>query len=82
MNLSVKAVASLLVLQLLLSHFYVPINVAGIEDAFENNDYYGVAQLYYMNFGPWMSFEFYIIWAFIVIIAALLVRFIIKRSKN
>ena len=81
-NLSAKAATSLLALQLLLSHFYVPINVAGIEESFESNDYYGVAQLYYMNFGPWMSLEFYIVWAVIAIIAARLVSFIIVRRKN
>ena len=81
-NLSAKAATSLLALQLLLSHFYVPINVAGIEESFERNDYYGVAQLYYMNFGPWMSLEFYIVWAVIAIIAARLVSFIIVRRKN
>ena len=81
-KLSAKAVVALLATQILLSHFFVPINVAGIGDSFENNDYYGLAQLYYMNFGPWMSFEFYIVWALIVIIAAALVRFIIKKRKN
>ena len=81
-NLSAKAVASLLILQLLLSHFFVPINVDGIDDALVNNDYYGVAQLYYMNFGPWISLQSYIIWAIVAVIAAILVRFIIKKRKN
>ena len=81
-NLSAKAAAALLIFQILLSHFYVPINVAGIGEAFENNDYYGVAQLYYMNFGPWISLQFYIKWAIVAVVAAALVRFIIKKRKN
>lgn len=81
-KLSAKTVASLLILQLLLSHFFVPINVVGIEEALENNDYYGVAQLYYMNFGPWISLQFYIVWAIVAVVVAALVRFIIKKRKN
>jgi len=82
MDLSAKAVAALLALQIFLSHFYIPINVDGIAEAFANNDYSTVvAQRYFMNYGPWMSPKFYVIWSIITILAAVLVRFIIKRRK-
>lgn len=81
-NWSAKVVAALLMFQILLSHFYVPINVAGIDEALENNDYYGVAQLYYMNYGPWMSFKSYLCWATIALGSFFVLRKILKSVER
>lgn len=81
-NLGAKATTSLIVLQLVLSHFYIPINVEGTAEALATNDYYGVAQRYFMNFGPWMSPLFYIVWLSIAVISGFLVYSIVKKRKN
>lgn len=81
-NLGAKAATSLIVLQLVLSHFYIPINVEGTAEALATNDYYGVAQRYFMNFGPWMSPLFYTVWLSIAVISGFLVYLIVKKRKN
>ena len=81
MNLGAKAAAALLALQLLLSHFYIRINIDGMAEAFANNEYHGFAQRYFMNYGPWMSIETYIAWGIISVIAAILVYLIVRRRK-
>ena len=81
-NLDAKAATSLIALQLVLSHFYIPINVEGTAEALATNDYYGVAQRYFMNFGPWMSPLFYTVWLSIAVISGFLVYSIVKKRKN
>ena len=81
MNLNVKSVSALIVLQLVLSHFYLPINADGLAEAIESNNFYTVAQRYFMSFGPWMSFHTYIVWAAISVFTAILVCQIIKKRK-
>lgn len=82
MKWNAKSAAALIALQIALSHFYLPINAEGLAAALENNDFATVAQRYLMSFGPWMTFRSYIIWAIVSIFAAILVREIIKKSKN
>ena len=81
MNLNVKSVSALIILQLVLSHFYLPINADGLAEAIESNNFYTVAQRYFMSFGPWMSFHTYIVWAAISVFTAILVCQIIKKRK-
>lgn len=81
-NLDAKAATSLIALQLVLSHFYIPINVEGTTEALASNDYYGVALRYFMNFGPWMSPLFYTVWLSIAVISGFLVYLIVKKRKN
>ena len=80
-NLSVKTVVALLSLQLILSHFYIPINVDGFAEAISNYDYYTVAQRYFMNFGPWMSLKSYFTWIIISAVSAFLVFLIVKKRR-
>lgn len=81
-NLGAKAVAVLITLQIILSHFYIPINVEGTAEALATNDYYGVAQRYFMNFGPWMSPQFYLMWLSIAVISGILVYLLVRNRKN
>ena len=81
-NLGAKAVAALITLQIILSHFYIPINVEGTAEALATNDYYGVAQRYFMNFGPWMSPQFYLMWLSIAVISGILVYLLVRNRKN
>lgn len=81
MDLTVKSIAILVVLQLALSHFYIPINTDGLAEAFESNNFNTVAQRYFMSFGPWMRFHTYIVWAAISAFTAILVSRILKKSK-
>lgn len=68
MHLGARKVATLVALQLFLSHFYIPINGEGMSLALENEDFSTFpAQMLLMNFGAWMTPETYIFW----IIAAL-----------
>ena len=80
-HLSTKSTIVLLVIQIALSHFYIPINIDGFAEALTNYDYYTVAQRYFMNFGPWMSAQSCIIWGIIAILAGILVYLIVKKRK-
>jgi hypothetical protein len=80
-NLNVKSAVALIVLQLVLSHFYIPINTDGFAEALESNNFNTVAQRYFMSFGPWMAFHTYIVWAAIYVFTAILVSRIIKKRK-
>ncbi|MBR6449522.1 MAG: hypothetical protein IKS96_06210 [Fibrobacter sp.] len=81
-NLGAKTVTALITLQIILSHFYIPINVEGTAEALATNDYYGVAQRYFMNFGPWMSPQFYLMWLSIAVISGILVYLLVRNRKN
>ena len=80
-NLSAKTVATLLSLQIVLSHFYIPLNVDGFARSLVINDYYGISQRYFMNFGPWMSFSSLAIWTGISIVTGFLVYQIVQKRK-
>jgi len=82
-RLSKKSLCALITLQLALSHFYYPINVSGIEKAFENGDFFTFpAQRYFMNFGPWMNTESYLFWLATSILAAFFTIAILKRASK
>lgn len=80
-NLSAKTVAALLALQIALSHFYIPLNVEGFADSLVKNDYYGISQRYFMNFGPWMSIHSLAIWAGISLVTGFLIYQIVQKRK-
>ncbi len=81
MNWNKKSVASLIALQIALSHFYLTINTEGLAEALESNNFTTIAQRYLMSFGPWMTLRSYIIWAIFSIFAAISVSYIIKKRK-
>lgn len=72
-NISLKGALSLIGIQLALSHFYYPINSAGFEELFNNGDFANpVVQRYMMNYGPWVNGEFFLFWAILWAICAIL----------
>ena len=81
-NLGAKSASTLIAFQIILSHFYIYINVDGTAEALATNDYYGVAQRYFMNFGPWMSSLSYITWLSIAVISGILVYSLARNRKN
>ena len=81
-NLGAKSASALIAFQIILSHFYIYINVDGTAEALATNDYYGVAQRYFMNFGPWMSSLSYITWLSIAVISGILVYSLARNRKN
>lgn len=63
LDLSARRASLLIALQLLLSHFYLPINDAGLATALDTQDFASSsAQRFFMSFGPWMTFQSYILW--------------------
>lgn len=72
-NISLEGALSLTSIQLALSHFYYPINSAGFEELFNNGDFANpVVQRYMMNYGPWVNGEFFLFWAILWAICAIL----------
>lgn len=75
---------SLVGIQLLLSHFYLPINSENILSEMEAANWTGeAAQRYFMNFGAYMSLESYLLWLGISVLAILACYGILKiQSKR
>ena len=71
-------------IQLLLSHFYLPINSENILSEMEAANWTGeAAQRYFMNFGAYMSLESYLLWLGISVLAILACYGILKiQSKR
>lgn len=70
---------SLVGIQLLLSHFYLPINSENILSEMEAANWTGeAAQRYFMNFGAYMSLESYLLWLGISVLAILACYGILK----
>lgn len=77
---STRKVFMLIFLQLLLSHFYIPINKPGLYEALALGNFSSdVAQRYFMNFGPWITLKNFAIWASISFLAILTVRKTLKK---
>ena len=71
---------SLVGIQLLLSHFYLPINSENILSEMEAANWTGeAAQRYLMNFGAYMSLESYLLWLGISVLAILACYGILKN---
>jgi hypothetical protein len=68
-------------LQIALSHFYIPLNIEGFADSLVKNEYYGISQRYFMNFGPWMSIHSLAIWAGISLVTGFLIYQIVQKRK-
>ncbi|MBP5246455.1 MAG: hypothetical protein J6Z31_01175 [Fibrobacter sp.] len=74
-------VAALVLLQLLLSHFYVPINSEGLLEELESGNLAGDAAMrYFMNFGAYMNLESYLLWLGISLITAIACYGILKNQ--
>ena len=57
-------VAALVILQLLLSHFYFPINTENLLGQLQTGNFeLPAAQRYFMNFGAYMSLKSYFLWS-------------------
>lgn len=73
-NLAPKAAIFTVVTQLVLSHFYITINVDGFAESLEQGNFFSpVAQRFFMNYGPWMTGISYFYWIainFVTIIGA------------
>lgn len=80
-EISSRKAILLVFLQLLLSHFYIPINGPELPDALANGNFSSdVAQRYFMNFGPWITLKNFIICTIISIGVALIIRKVLKNS--
>jgi len=80
-NLGRFQTGSLVGIQLLLSHFYVPINSENILQEFETGNWMGMAvQRYFMNFGAYMCLESYLLWLGISVVATLVCYGILKNQ--
>lgn len=57
-HITPRATALIVALQLVASHFYIPINVAGFAEAMAQRAFLDYpAQRFFMSFGPWMAAE-------------------------
>ncbi|HOG69018.1 MAG TPA: hypothetical protein PK366_06550 [Fibrobacteraceae bacterium] len=82
-HFSKKALFTLVSLQLLLSHFYYPINTPHLLEALNQGDFFTFpAQRYFMNFGPWLNSLTYSFWALVSIVSFVLVRWILKKQSK
>jgi hypothetical protein len=80
---SKKALLILVGLQLLLSHFYYPINTPLLLEAMNQERFFTFpAQRYFMNFGPWLNSLTYSFWALVSIVSFVLVRWILKKQPK
>ena len=63
LDLAPRKAAILVILQLILSHFYIPINVEGLAQSLTDLNFTSdAAQRFFMSFGPWMTFKSYLLW--------------------
>ncbi len=71
------------ILQLVLSHFYIPINVDGFSESLEAGKFLTPeAQRHFMNYGPWMTGSSYRDWIAVAIAALIGTNEVFKRSKR
>ena len=63
LDLGPRKAVILIALQLVLSHFYIPINVEGLATSLTDLNFTSdAAQRFFMSFGPWMTFKSYLLW--------------------
>ena len=73
-------VAALVILQLLLSHFYFPINTENLLGQLQTGNFeLPAAQRYFMNFGAYMSLKSYFLWSAVSVALIIVSRGILKK---
>lgn len=81
MDLKEKNITILVGLQILLSHFFYPINSPELLEKLQNGDFYSwEAQRYFMNYGAFMDYRSYLIWLILAILALICTRLAIKKQ--
>lgn len=81
-NLTVKPAVYIVILQLLLAHFYITINVPGLAESLESAKFTTrAAQRYLMNYGPWMTHRNYMDWLAIAFCTFASINEVFKRNK-
>lgn len=82
-DLAPKAAIFTVIAQLILSHFYMPINVEGFAESLEQGNLFTpVAQRLFMNYGPWMTSTSYFYWLAIAFAALIVTNVVFKRAKR
>lgn len=82
-NLTAKPAVFIVILQLLLAHFYIPINVEGFACDLETLQFRTPeAQRYFMNYGPWMTYSSYHSWFATALSAIVGIDEVFKRGKR
>ena len=82
-NLTAKPAVFIVILQLLLAHFYIPINVEGFACDLEALQFRTPeAQRYFMNYGPWMTYSSYHSWIATALSAIVGINEVFKRGKR
>lgn len=82
-NLAPKFAIFTVILQLALSHFYIPINVECFSGSLEAGKFFTPeAQRHFMNYGPWMTGSSYRDWFAIAIAALIGTNEVFKRCKR
>ena len=83
LDLTPKAAAYIVVVQLLLSHFYIPINVDGLAENLEALQFSTPeAQRYCMNYGPWMTVASYRSWLAVALATGLGVNEVFRHGRR
>lgn len=82
-NFAPKAAFFTVISQLILSHFYMTINVDGFTESLEQGDFFTpVAQRFFMNNGPWMTDTSYFCWIAIAFAAIIITIVVFKHAKR
>lgn len=82
-NLAPKAAIFTVISQLILSHFYMPVNVEGFAENLEQGEFFTpVAQRFFMNYGPWMTSTSYFYWIAIAFVAIIVTNVVFRRAKR
>ncbi len=81
-NLTVKPAVYIVILQLVLAHTYITINVSGLAENLESAKFTTrAAQRYLMNYGPWMTHRNYMDWLAIAFCTFASINEVFKRNK-
>ena len=81
-NLTIKPAIYILILQLVLAHTYITINVSGLAENLESAKFTTrAAQRYLMNYGPWMTHRNYMDWLAIAFCTFASINEVFKRNK-
>lgn len=81
-HLGIRTESALVALQLLLSHFYIPLNGEGMALALEKEEFSVFpAQMLMMNFGAWMTPATYIFWTIVALGTLFALRKLLKAVE-
>lgn len=82
-SLTVKPAVYIVILQLVLAHTYITINVPGLAESLESAKFTTrAAQRYLMNYGPWMTHRNYMDWLAIALCAIVSINEVFKHGKR